>query len=69
MLDVGFMFDAHHFRTTKSIMFENGNSEIFLRCIDEEPGHVQSGQHLWPGAYLLSKYCTSLCNLFDQYLA
>ena len=57
-MDLGFMFDAHRSRTTKSITINR--FEVLLKCIDEEPGHVQSGQHLWPGAYQLSNYCKYL---------
>lgn len=36
--------------------------EIQLRCIDGEPGHVQSGQYIWPAAEALSRY---LCENWD----
>ena len=56
LTDVGFMFDSYHSRDKIKINFVDLCS-ISINCIDEEPGHVQSGQHLWPGATLLSNYC------------
>ena len=55
LTDVGFMFDSFHSRSTKEFVFDKFKLDIF--CIDEDPGHVQSGQHLWPGASQLSLYC------------
>lgn len=55
LTDVGFMFDCHHSRDRIEIQFEK--FAVSINCIDEDPGHVQSGQHLWPGATLLSNYC------------
>lgn len=55
LTDLGFMFDSYHSRDTKKISFEK--FDISLHLIDEDPGHVQSGQHLWPGAFYLSSYC------------
>ena len=53
---LGFMFDAQHKRIEKVISFsEHGNDllvdfTIALQIIGEDPGHVQSGQYLWPAA-------------------
>jgi hypothetical protein len=55
LTDLGFMFDSCHSRATKTISFSK--FDVSLRLIDEDPGHVQSGQHLWPGAFYLSTYC------------
>lgn len=55
---VGFMFDASHAREESDFVISNSPLHfVRLRYIDEEPGHVQSGQHLWPAAADLAKYC------------
>jgi hypothetical protein len=61
--DVGFMFDTAHAKDNVCFSFDiNGNriedevdmeKELFhvdLAMIKGEPGHVQSGQYLWPAA-------------------
>lgn len=55
--DVGVMFDTMHSRDILDIHVSEG-IDVSLKCIDELPGHIQSGQHLWPAALDLSKYCT-----------
>jgi predicted nicotinamide N-methyase len=52
---IGFMFDAEHHRVTKKVDFNNGLI-IDLRLIGEDPGHVQSGQYLWPAAISASQH-------------
>lgn len=54
LTDIGFMFDSHHCRSSRSFVF--GETSLTLSCIDEDPGHVQSGHHLWPGASILAQY-------------
>lgn len=52
---IGFMFDAEHNRITKKVDFNDGII-INLRLIGEDPGHVQSGQYLWPAAISASQH-------------
>ena len=48
---LGFMFDASHARIEKVIKFDDDRvPPIRLAMIGEDPGHVQSGQYLWPAA-------------------
>jgi len=47
---VGFLFDSCHARSTRKFDFGNG-VEVNLRLIEGDPGHVQSGQYLWPAAH------------------
>lgn len=46
---IGFMFDAEHSKETRTMRFGN-DIEITFRMIGDQPGHVQSGQYLWPAA-------------------
>ena len=52
---IGFMFDAQHARCTKKLSFESGIN-VEIRLIGEDPGHVQSGQYLWPAAAFTAQY-------------
>lgn len=52
---IGFMFDAEHGREVREIHFEP-NIDISLRTIGDKPGHVQSGQYLWPAAIAAGNY-------------
>lgn len=52
---IGFMFDAEHDREERQIQFP-GNIEVTLRTIGDKPGHVQSGQYLWPAAKACGEY-------------
>ena len=52
---IGFMFDAQHARCTKHLHFDD-NIHLEIRLIGEDPGHVQSGQYLWPAAAFTAKY-------------
>jgi predicted nicotinamide N-methyase len=57
---IGFMFDAEHGREVQNISFPSG-IEVALRTIGDKPGHVQSGQYLWPaaraaGIYLINNW-------------
>lgn len=52
---IGFMFDAQHARCTKHLSFGSG-IDVEIRLIGEDPGHVQSGQYLWPAAAFTAQY-------------
>ncbi|KAJ1425276.1 putative methyltransferase-domain-containing protein [Ochromonadaceae sp. CCMP2298] len=52
---IGFMFDAEHERETRQISF-GADIQITLRTIGDKPGHVQSGQYLWPAAAAAGEY-------------
>eukprot|EP01038_Epipyxis_sp_PR26KG_P005068 gene5068-7072_t len=45
---IGFMFDAEHCKNLRSFSFSNFTIKYLV--IDENPGHMQSGQYLWPAA-------------------
>ena len=47
---VGFMFDSEHARLTKTLSLPGIDGDVVLAMIGEDPGHVQSGQYLWPAA-------------------
>eukprot|EP00596_Hydrurales_sp_CCMP1899_P011206 CAMPEP_0119040774 /NCGR_PEP_ID=MMETSP1177-20130426/10794_1 /TAXON_ID=2985 /ORGANISM="Ochromonas sp, Strain CCMP1899" /LENGTH=138 /DNA_ID=CAMNT_0007006137 /DNA_START=195 /DNA_END=608 /DNA_ORIENTATION=- len=51
---IGFMFDAQHARHIKTVCF--GDITLLLKLIGEDPGHVQSGQYLWPAAAAMGQY-------------
>jgi hypothetical protein len=62
---IGSMFDTAHGRSTVSVSLPlppgllgqpGGALSLQLRCIDAEPGHVQSGQYIWPAAEAASRY-------------
>lgn len=52
---IGFMFDAEHSREVREISFAS-NIKVSLRTIGDKPGHVQSGQYLWPAATAAGNY-------------
>lgn len=52
---IGFMFDAEHSREVRKISFAS-NIDVSLRTIGDKPGHVQSGQYLWPAAIAAGNY-------------
>jgi predicted nicotinamide N-methyase len=51
---IGFMFDAQHSKITEKIQI--GSHSILVKIIGDDPGHVQSGQYLWPAAKYLGEY-------------
>ena len=56
---IGSMFDTASSRHLIRVSLPRpplSEFEISLRCIDGEPGHVQSGQYVWPAAESLSRY-------------
>lgn len=46
---IGFMFDAEREKETRVVVV-NEHIQIMLKTIGDRPGHVQSGQYLWPAA-------------------
>ena len=62
LCSIGFMFDAEHCRETRTINF-GSDICISLRTIGDKPGHVQSGQYLWPAASAAGEY---LINNWDS---
>lgn len=63
---IGSMFDTASSRSVVRVQLtkpDDSAIDIELRCIDGEPGHVQSGQYIWPAAESLSKY---LCAHWDE---
>ena len=52
---IGFMFDDCHSKVTRDFTFGNGLT-IRINLIGQEPGHVQSGQYLWPAAEFACNY-------------
>jgi predicted nicotinamide N-methyase len=56
--DIGFMFDAYHAKTVKSFEFPN-DIHVDIQLIGEDPGHVQSGQYLWPAAQFAARHIIS----------
>ena len=50
---IGFMFDTAHAKTSEKFIFSDLSGKEFsvdLNRIKGDPGHVQSGQYLWPAA-------------------
>jgi predicted nicotinamide N-methyase len=52
---IGFMFDAEHDREERQVSFRGG-IEVTIKTIGDKPGHVQSGQYLWPAAKAAGEY-------------
>lgn len=52
---IGFMFDAEHSKETRIVTFLP-NITISVKTIGDQPGHVQSGQYLWPASHAAAKY-------------
>ena len=52
---MGFMFDACHARVMREFEI-GGELRVRLRMIKGDPGHVQSGQYLWPAAHFAAKW-------------
>jgi predicted nicotinamide N-methyase len=55
LCSIGFMFDAEHAKETRQIVFSSG-LDVALQTIGDKPGHVQSGQYLWPAAAQAGQY-------------
>lgn len=59
--DIGFMFEGSEASTLKCYEFKNNNNapkcvKVALNIVDEDPGAVQSGHYLWPGAPALAQH-------------
>lgn len=65
MAAIGFMFDASHSRIMKSVVVSS-NITIDLTLIGEDPGHVQSGQYLWPAALFASRHLVANWSLLAR---
>jgi predicted nicotinamide N-methyase len=55
--EVQFMFDSEH--TKSEMIYDFNNQEIGklrLLTIGDHPGHLQSGQYVWPAAYFAARY-------------
>jgi predicted nicotinamide N-methyase len=55
---IGFMFDASHARYKREFCIPSSGDTIVVSTIGEDPGHVQSGQYLWPAASFGANYIT-----------
>lgn len=61
-LDVGFMFEGSHPTTVHTFrQWTPKIQPICIRCIDQEPGAVQSGHYVWPAASYLVDFCVANC--------
>lgn len=57
LADVGFMFDGSHKKSVRIIRIqEQSPMDIKINTIGDDPGHIQSGQYLWPAATALSNH-------------
>ncbi|MDP2434759.1 MAG: hypothetical protein Q8P67_03360 [archaeon] len=55
---IGFMFNTATSKVTRTVEISTTLS-VRVRCIDDKPGALQSGQFLWPGASVLGAYLES----------
>jgi predicted nicotinamide N-methyase len=62
---IGFMFDAQHHKILKLVEFSS-NITINLKLIGDQPGHVQSGQYLWPAAKAAADHLISNWSLLQS---
>ena len=62
---IGFMFDAIHEKIKKEIVFDN-DITIVLNTIGDDPGHVQSGQYVWPASIASGQYYISINDTIQQ---
>jgi len=69
--DIGFMFDGENETSMRSFSFspnaisskEFGTTttiHVQVQSIDDDPGAVQSGHYLWPGAPVLAQYLVDI---------
>lgn len=63
--DIGFMFEGSEASTLKHYQFQYDTNtvKVALHVVDEDPGAVQSGHYLWPGAPALAEYLLQRCSL------
>lgn len=60
---IGFMFDSEHHKDKREISIGD-DITITVKTIGDRPGHVQSGQYLWPAATAASHHiCSSWLSL------
>jgi predicted nicotinamide N-methyase len=62
---IGFMFDAQHQKVLKLVEFSS-KIAINLKLIGDQPGHVQSGQYLWPAAKAAGDHLISNWSLLQS---
>lgn len=62
LCSLGFMFDACHQRETRSVSLK-GDLVLQVRTIGDRPGHLQSGQYIWPASIAAANY---LINRWDS---
>ena len=55
---IGFMFDTATSKVVKKVEI-SPSLTVSVRCIDDKPGALQSGQFLWPGASVLGEHLES----------
>ena len=55
MCSLGFMFDACHQRETRAVTL-GGDLVLQVRTIGDRPGHLQSGQYIWPASIAAANY-------------
>jgi predicted nicotinamide N-methyase len=60
---IGSMFDSCHTRSVKKVKLNHG-VHFDLKFIDMEPGHVISGQYLWPAAEALGNFLVDNWNTY-----
>jgi hypothetical protein len=60
---IGFMFDNQHRKILKE--FSHSDKSLEYESIGDDPGHVQSGQYIWPGSSALAIY---LINNWSAYI-
>ena len=66
---IGFMFDRSHRRSQRNFVFNNGDMVIHITSIGSDPGHVQSGQYLWPAAEFACEHLIKNWDiLFSHYI-
>jgi predicted nicotinamide N-methyase len=55
LCSLGFMFDACHQRETRAVILK-GDLVLQIRTIGDRPGHLQSGQYIWPASIAAANY-------------
>ncbi len=65
MEELGFFFDTAQSKATQSVDVLGGKT-VSYRSIDDTPGHVISGQYLWPASVHVAKYLGERWNEFGN---
>jgi len=55
LCSLGFMFDAFHQRETRTVSLKR-DLVLQVRTIGDRPGHLQSGQYIWPASIAAANY-------------